>query len=177
MKWKMHLKFQRELRAAHSRINWLHNTLCTNASGLILHFVSSELMWNPLRSNIYTTRDDVDKSLSPPVNFAVVRGRKFRAREKRSCANGLRGLIKFSFANAVNQIARWFFSLPIRATYNVANNARVLGNSIVSRRRVLLAYFSQQCCRSDKTLDCLTLEEIFLFTRYYCDIWKGYKNL
>lgn len=145
----MHLESLRRPRAAHSRINWLRRTLGTDATtpvGLILHFVSSELMRNPLRSNIYTTRDDVDKSSSPPVNFAVARGRKFRVREKRPCASGLRGLIKFSFANAVNQIARWFFSLPIRAAYNVANNARIHGNSIVSPRRMLLAYFSQQYC-------------------------------
>lgn len=80
----MHSESQRRLRAAHSRINRLRRTLCTDTTNgwLILHFVSSELMRNPLRSNIYTTRDDVDKS-SSPVNFAVARGRKFRAREKR----------------------------------------------------------------------------------------------
>lgn len=69
--------------AARSRINWLRRTLCMGATagGLILHFVSSELMRNPFHSNIYTTRDDVDKSSSPMVNFAVARGGSF-AREK-----------------------------------------------------------------------------------------------
>lgn len=141
----MHSESQGRPRAAHSRINRLRRILCTTAGGLILHFVSSELMRNPLRSNIYTTRDDVDKSSSPPVNFAVARGRKFRAREKHPARTDFGGLIKFSFANAVSQIARWFFSLPIRA-YNVANNARIPGNSIVSARRMLLVYFSQQRC-------------------------------
>lgn len=97
----MHLEPQRGPCAAHSRINWSCRTLCTGATdvGLILHFVSSELMRNPLRSNIYTTRDDVDKSSSLPVNFAVVRGRKFRTREKRPAradfgGDGERGLDK-----------------------------------------------------------------------------------
>jgi hypothetical protein len=57
--------------------------LCTQtaaAGGLILHFVSSELMRSPLCSNIYSSRDDVDKSPSPPVNLVAARGSS--AREK-----------------------------------------------------------------------------------------------
>lgn len=40
---------------------------------------------------------------------------------------------------------------------------------------VLLAYFSQQCCKSDKTLDCLTLKQIFLSTRYYATFERDIK--
>jgi len=68
--------------------------LCTQtaaAGGLILHFVSSELMRSPLCSNIYTSRDDMDKSPSAPLNLVAARGRKFRAREKRSARTDFGG--------------------------------------------------------------------------------------